>query len=52
MAKPIRSTPTLHGETAVEFVKQMLKEQKHPSKARVTTIKKALSEFRYFRQYL
>ncbi len=52
MAKPIRSTPTLHGENAVNFVKDMLKEQKHPSKERVATIKKALDEFKYFRQYL
>ncbi|MEW5996329.1 MAG: hypothetical protein AB1657_01910 [Candidatus Micrarchaeota archaeon] len=52
MAKPIRSTPTLHGEDAVRFVKEMLREQRHPSRARVETIKKAVSEFKYFSRYL
>ena len=52
MAKPIRATPTLRGEDAVRFVKNMIKETNYPSKARVTTIKKALEEFNYFSQYL
>jgi len=52
VAKPIRATPTLRGEDAVKFVRNMIKESRYPSKARVTTIKKALEEFKYFRQYL
>lgn len=52
VAKPIRATPTLKGEDAIRFVKNMIKETKRPSKARVDTIKKAIEEFKYFRQYL
>ncbi|MDO8554674.1 MAG: hypothetical protein Q7S22_07745 [Candidatus Micrarchaeota archaeon] len=52
MAKPIGATPTLRGGDAINFVKNMIKESKYPSKARVDTINKALEEFKYFRQYL
>lgn len=48
MAKPIRATPTLKGEDAIRFVKEMLREQKNPSKARVATIQRALKSFSYF----
>lgn len=52
MAKPIRATPTLRGEDAVRFVKQMLKEERSPSRARVTTIRNALQKSEYFRRFL
>ncbi len=42
MAKPIRSTPTLHGEDAVRFIESMLKEETKPNPKRVATIKRAL----------
>ena len=42
MAKPIRATPTLNGQDAINFVKNMIKEQTKPSKERVNVIKKAL----------
>ena len=42
MAKPIRSTPTLRGEDAIQFVKNMIKEQKDPDPRRIATIKRAL----------
>jgi len=51
VAKPIRATPTLRGEDAIRFVRNMIKESKYPSKARIITIKKALEEFKYFSQY-
>ena len=35
MAKPIRATPTLRGEEARNFMKQVLEEQRNPSKARI-----------------
>lgn len=38
MAKPIRATPTLKGEEAKNFIKEVLQEQKNPSKARVKLI--------------
>ena len=52
MAKPILPTPTLTGADAIRFIKTMIRESKHPSKARVRTIKLALEEFKYFRQFL
>ena len=42
MAKPIRATPTLKGEDAIKFIKNMLREEKNPNPARVAFIKKAL----------
>lgn len=30
MAKPIRATPTLRGEEAEKFIKQMIKREKSP----------------------
>ncbi len=42
MAKPIRSTPTLRGEDAVRFVKNMIKEENDPDPRRLATIKRAL----------
>lgn len=42
MAKPIRPTPTLRGEDARNFVKNMIKEEKSPNPQRVSFIKKAL----------
>ncbi|MBU1975725.1 MAG: hypothetical protein KKG59_04955 [Nanoarchaeota archaeon] len=41
MAKPIRATPTLKGIDAVNFIKDVLKEEKNPSKARIALIKEA-----------
>lgn len=43
MAKPIRATPTLKGSEAKEFVKDFLKEQKRPSKARINLIQKSIN---------
>ncbi|MBI3051920.1 hypothetical protein HYY74_05700 [Candidatus Woesearchaeota archaeon] len=48
MAKPIRATPTLRGKDAVEFVRDMIKEQEDPSPVRVRMIKQALKiKFNY-----
>ena len=35
MAKPIRATPTLRGEDARRFMREVLEEQRNPSKARL-----------------
>ncbi|MBU0527786.1 hypothetical protein KKE92_04855 [Candidatus Micrarchaeota archaeon] len=48
MAKPIRATPTLNGEEAIQFVKNILREEKRPSKARITTITTARSRYSRF----
>lgn len=48
MAKPIRATPTLKGEDAINFVKEMIKEEKNPSQTRVKTITEARKHFAYF----
>lgn len=42
MAKPIRATPTLKGQDAVRFVKNMIREEKNPDPRRIATIKRAL----------
>ena len=42
MAKPIRATPTLRGKEAVDFIREVIREQEHPSEARVKLIKAAL----------
>ena len=42
MAKPIRSTPTLRGQDAIRFVRNMIKEEKNPNPNRIATIKRAL----------
>lgn len=52
MAKPIRATPTLKGEDAVNFVKEMVKEEKNPSKARIKTITEARKCFSYYEKML
>ncbi len=41
MAKPIRATPTLRGEDARRFMREVLEEQKRPSKARVELLREA-----------
>ncbi len=41
MAKPIRATPTLRGEDARRFMREVLEEQKNPSKARVELLHEA-----------
>ncbi len=41
MAKPIRATPTLKGIEAINFIKDLIKEEKTPSKVRVDLIKEA-----------
>ena len=43
MAKPIRATPTLRGEDAVRFIKNMIKEERSPNPRRIALIKQALS---------
>jgi hypothetical protein len=52
MAKPIRATPTLSGDDAVRFMRQMAKEEKRPSKERSRTILNAQRVFPYFRKIL
>ncbi len=42
MAKPIRPTPTLRGKDAIRFVKNMIKEEKHPNPKRLAFMKEAL----------
>jgi hypothetical protein len=42
MAKPIRATPTLKGQDAIKFVKNMIKEEKTPNPKRVEMINKAV----------
>ena len=42
MAKPIRSTPTLKGQDAIHFVRNMIKEETNPSPNRIATIRRAL----------
>lgn len=42
MAKPIRSTPTLRGEDAVRFIRNMIREETSPNPIRIATIKRAL----------
>ena len=43
MAKPIRATPTLKGEDAVRFIKNMIKEESSPNPKRIALIKEALN---------
>jgi hypothetical protein len=43
MAKPIRATPRLKGEDAKNFVKEFMKEQSSPSKARIDFIKDSIN---------
>ncbi|MDI6738471.1 MAG: hypothetical protein QME12_08250, partial [Nanoarchaeota archaeon] len=43
MAKPIRATPTLRGEDAARFVRNMIREETRPNPKRIAFIKKALS---------
>ena len=44
MAKPIRATPTLRGQDAIRFIKNMIKEETNPDPVRLATIKRALSK--------
>lgn len=41
MAKPIRATPTLRGEEARKFMRDVLEEQRNPSKARIELLREA-----------
>ncbi len=41
MAKPIEPTPTLYGKDAVRFWREVLREQKHPSPARLKLLDEA-----------
>ena len=52
MAKPIEPTPCLKGADAERFLKEMLHEQKFPSKCRVETLKRASESFDYFERML
>ena len=48
MAKPIRATPTLRGEDARRFMREVLEEQKNPSKARIKLLREAaLAKFNF-----
>lgn len=42
MAKPIRSAPTLKGEDAIRFVKEMIREENNPNPVRLKTIRDAM----------
>ena len=50
MAKPIRATPTLRGEDARKFMREVLEEQRNPSKARVKLLHDATQARFNFRQ--
>ncbi len=52
MAKPIRATPTLKGADAINFIKEMLKEERNPTRARVKTILEARKCFSYYEKML
>ena len=41
MARPIESTPTLRGEEAIRFLKEVFEEQKHPSPERIKFLREA-----------
>jgi len=43
MAKPIRATPTLRGEEARRFIREVLEEQRNPSKARIKLLHDAMN---------
>jgi len=42
MAKPIQATPTLRGEDAKRFIREVLEEQRNPSLARIKTLREAM----------
>lgn len=42
MASPIEPTPTLYGKDAIQFLKEMLEEEKHPDPRRVKFIQRAM----------
>ncbi len=42
MAKPIRPTPTLRGEDARRFIRDMIKEEKRPDPKRLKFIDESL----------
>ncbi|MBS3060556.1 MAG: hypothetical protein J4432_03545 [DPANN group archaeon] len=42
MAKPIRPTPTLRGDDAIKFLKNMLLEEKKPNPKRIKFIEDSL----------
>jgi len=48
MAKPIRATPVLKGKDAINFVRNMIKEQNSPSKDRINFIDNALRKKDYY----
>jgi hypothetical protein len=41
MASPILATPTLHGEEAIRFLKEVLEEQRNPSPERLKILEEA-----------
>ncbi len=41
MAKPIEPTPTLKGEAAIQFLKDVFEEQKNPSPERIRLLEEA-----------
>ena len=52
MAKPIRSTPTLKGQEAIRFLREFIKEEKHPSKARIKILKDVEKLETYFSKFI
>jgi len=52
MAKPIRATPVLKGEDAKKFIKEWIKECKHPSKERIEFIKEAEKHKDFYLSFL
>lgn len=48
MAKPIRATPTLSGDDAINFVLRMIREEKKPSKNRINAINEARKHFVHY----
>ncbi len=42
MAKPIRATPTLKGTEAINFIRDVLREERNPSRVRINLINEAL----------
>ena len=41
MAEAIPITPTLKGKTAIKFLENMIKEERHPNPKRIARIKEA-----------
>jgi len=44
MAKPIEATPTLRGQDAIRFLKNLIKEETNPNPKRIAVIERALKK--------